>query len=282
MPLHTPLFFTFYMLFAFAATAQSNFYHDGSHNSRRTIRQNSIREEQVYRISQSNFGGQEDSVWQETILYDTAGKITERSYKMPGMKVGFRQAFLYDTINRLQREITTYLETGLLVSTTQYWYDTVKRTAHRLHYNKDTTRLVGERRQLNEKGQPTELYTRLNNDEYYLSQKYDYAPQGNLLAVTAFNPKGDHLYSYQYEVSRENNTVTKFLKERKKLLKEEVFLYNKIHQCISRKKFNPDEQATPKMITEISYHADGTLAESITRQEERVLNMIRHHYSYNR
>ena len=239
------------------------------------IRRSHIKREVIfiYRLTKK---GVADSAWYSTILYDTAGRVTSRHYKLPPLKVSFIDTFLYDKNGRLAKEFVVHPETKQLLSVREYRYDTAKNEATRYDYTKDTTKLTIERRRFNDKKQLIETYLTLNTNPAYLSRKYFYNDNGDLIRTDAFDPTGKISYSYIYEYDKKQHSRTEYRENRNGKYKELELFLDDDKRIVKSIRFDSNENI--RSIGSTSYNTNGTMSETVTNEDGKDVSIDKHYY----
>jgi len=214
-----------------------------------------------------------DSAVVAIITYDTSGlALNYENFLLPYDEKS-KGVIYYNESNYIIKVLITYPKRT--PTTREFFYDSLGREIYRSSYSKQHITL--EWREYDETGQLIKIYSKINNGKKYVSRKYYYDKEGNLLRMEGFDLNG-HLDFTEYDKYSTDKLMKKsFLKNGDRGMLRAISYYNDQHQLIKKTSYG-------EVVTEFSdnfyqYNPDGTIAEWVI-SSNGALQQVRRHYYY--
>lgn len=275
-------------------------------NPRAIIAKNGIRRELIYDYLESA-KGEMDSTLVAVIFYDESGNILEKWKGLNKDRLVEKYSYDVDALKRPALLKIAFNDPDNNLAGTEVEYDTLGREVNMYQYNKDTTSLLIRHKEYSSQGNLQVLYTKVDNDSFYLSHQYVNDVNGRLQAVNVLTRKEQLMYTYKYlyNASGMHLKVLLIMNDESKQVGE--FLYDSAKRLVKVTVPDPFERArwipsaepdfqqphyfhhyldrmdtAPGQVhTYFIYNSNGTLYESHNRRREhggKVYSLTRHYY----
>lgn len=259
-------------------------------NQKAIIKINKIRTTEIYNYTFKK-DLIKDSTLIKTLYYDSIGDLVK--VILPRVKK-YKEAvteyqYLYNGNGFIKNKIENNL--GLdIVTINEFDYDSLGNEIYKYDFNKDTTRLTIEQKIYNDKNQVKEISIKINNNEPYISRRYFYNIENNVIKIEGLDRMGETIFSILYEYDKSMNKKSEYSEngEGKKL--EGEYFYNSENQCIKinsihKNVVSMNSESTNyerlKKVTENKYNLDKSLSETNIYLNGRRYQTTKYFYNRN-
>ena len=214
-----------------------------------------------------------DSAIIAIVTYDTSALILSyENFLLPNDEKS-KSVFYYNDSNYIIKILTSYSKRP--PTTREFFHDSLGREIFRSSYSKQHITL--EWREYDEAGQLIKIHSKINNGKKYVSRKYYYKKDGELLRIEGFDLNGRHDFTEYDEYSANKLEMKSFLKNGTQAMLRSISYFNEQNQLVKKTSYS-------EIVTEFSehfyqYNPDGTVAEWVTTSNG-TLQQVRRHYYY--
>jgi len=214
-----------------------------------------------------------DSAVIAIVTYDTSALILSyENFLMPNDEKS-KSIFYYNDSNYIIKILTSYSKRT--PTTREFFYDSLGREIFRSSYSKQHSIL--EWKEYDETGRLIKIHSKINSGKKYVSRKYYYKNDGELLRIEGFDLNGRLDFTEYDEYSANKLEKKSYLKNGPQAMLRSISYYNEQDQLIKKTSYS-------EIVTEFSehfyqYNPDGTVAEWVITSNG-TLQQVRRHYYY--
>ena len=214
-----------------------------------------------------------DSAVMAIVTYDTSGLILSYENFLLPYDEKSKGVFYYNDSNYVIKILISYPKRP--PTTREFFYDSLGREIFRSSYSKQHATL--EWKEYDEAGQLIKIHSKINNGKKYVSRKYEYKKNGELLRIEGYDLNGRLDFTEYDEYSADKHEKKSFLKNGGQAMLRSISYYNDKDQLIKKTSYS-------EIVTEFSehfyhYNPDGTVAEWVINSNG-TLQQVRRHYYY--